>query len=181
MYPVTNAQYKRFVEATGHQPLPANWADGTFPEGKAEYPVVNVNWQDAAAFAAWAGKRLPTEQEWEKAARGPNGRIYPWGNSFNPANCNSRELGLNATTEVGQHANGASQYGIYDLAGNVWEWTATDVFPDNDEAKVIRGGCFANPRESVRTTTRAYERADRRRRDIGFRCARDVGRDGGAT
>ena len=173
IYPVTNRQYERFLQATGYAVMPEHWQDGGYPAGKADHPVVNVNWADAMAYAAWLGKRLPTEQEWEKAARGPNGRIYPWGNTFNRFNSNSRELGLRGTTAVTQFPNGASQYGCYDLAGNVWELTSTNVF-ENEEAKVIRGGSWANPREGVRTTTRAYERTERRRRDIGFRCARDL-------
>ena len=174
IYPVTNRQYERFLDATGYPHRPEHWQDGTHPVGKTDHPVVNVNWHDAMAYAGWLGKRMPTEQEYEKAARGPNGRIYPWGNAFNRFNCNSRELGLNGTTEVTQFPNGASQYGCCDMSGNAWEWTATNVFPNSEEAKVIRGGSWGNPREGVRTTTRAYERAERRRRDIGFRCARDA-------
>jgi len=172
--PVANRQYKRFLDAAGYPHVPEHWRDATYPVDRADHPVVNVSSEDAAAYAKWQGKRLPTEQEWEKAARGPNGRIYPWGNTFNRFNCNSRELGLHGTTEVTQFPNGASQYGCYDMVGNVWEWTDTDVFPDNGDAKVLRGGSWVNPREGVRTTTRAYERADRRRRDVGFRCVRDL-------
>ncbi len=174
MYPVTNRQYMRFLDAAGYPQVPEHWRDGAYPPEKADHPVVNVNWHDAMAYAKWVGKRLPTEQDWEKAARGPNGRIYPWGNTFNRDNCNNRELGLQGSMAVNQFSNGASQYGCYDMSGNVWEWTDTNVF-DNEEAKVIRGGSWASPREGMRTTNRAYERAERRRRDVGFRCARDVG------
>jgi formylglycine-generating enzyme required for sulfatase activity len=173
IYPVTNRQYARFLEATDYPHIPVHWRDSTYDPDKANQPVVNVNWEDANAYAKWMDKRLPTEQEWEKAARGPNGRIYPWGNAFNQFNCNSRELGLRSTTEVTQFHSGVSQYGCYDMSGNVWEWTNNNVFPDNDEAKVIRGGSWANSREEVRATTRAYERSERRRRDVGFRCAQD--------
>ncbi|MCZ6633516.1 MAG: SUMF1/EgtB/PvdO family nonheme iron enzyme, partial [bacterium] len=174
IYPVTNRQYKRFLDAISYAHVPEHWRDGTYPAERADHPVVNANVQDAEAYASWLGKRLPTEEEWEKAARGPNGRIYPWGNAFNQFNCNSRDLGLRSTTEVTQFPNGASQYGCYDMAGNAWEWTASNVFPDNAEAKVIRGGSWANSRQEVRTTNRAYERPERRRRDVGFRCARNV-------
>lgn len=174
IYPVTNRQYKRFVDANAYPHVPEHWRDGTYMPEKADHPVVNVSWADAMTYAQWLGKRLPTEQEWEKAARGPNGRIYPWGNAFNHANCNCRDMGLHGTTDVKQFHSGVSQYGCYDMAGNVWEWTATNVFPDRDEARVIRGGSWANARDEVRATTRAYERTERRRRDVGFRCARDV-------
>ena len=174
IYPVTNRQYQRFIHATEYPHIPEHWRDGSYDPDKANHPVVNVNWEDANAYASWVGKRLPTEHEWEKAARGPNGRMYPWGNAFNQFNCNSRDLGLRSTTEVTQFHSGVSQYGCYDMAGNVWEWTGSNVFPDNDEAKVIRGGSWANSREEVRATTRAYERSERRRRDVGFRCAQSV-------
>lgn len=174
IYPVTNRQYKLFLEKTGHGHVPEHWRDNTFAPDLANHPVVNVSWQDAQAYAKWLGKRLPSEQEWEKASRGPDGRVYPWGNAFNHFNCNCRELGLRGTTDVTQFHSGVSQYGCYDMAGNVWEWTNSNVFPENDEAKVIRGGSWANTREEVKATTRAYERTERRRRDVGFRCARDI-------
>ncbi len=173
IYPVTNRQYKQFLEKTGHGHVPEHWRDNTYAPDLANHPVVNVSWEDADTYAKWLGKRLPTEQEWEKAARGAQGRIYPWGNAFNHFNCNCRELGLRGTTDVTQFHSGVSQYGCYDMSGNVWEWTSSNVFPENDEAKVIRGGSWANTREEVKATTRAYERSERRRRDVGFRCARD--------
>ncbi|MBI2951908.1 SUMF1/EgtB/PvdO family nonheme iron enzyme [bacterium] len=170
--PVTNRQYKRFIDDSGYLHLPGGWQDGTYPAGKADHPAVGVSWHDATAYAKWAGKRLPAEAEWEKAARGPHGRLYPWGNVFNRYNCNNKELGLHTTTEVGHFPNGASQYGCYDLVGNAWEWTDTDVFPDNSEVKVIRGGSWSSPREGVTCSVRDYARASERRRDLGFRCCR---------
>jgi len=174
IYPVTNRQFKLFLEKTGHTHVPEHWRDNTYAPDLANHPVVNVSWQDANAYAKWLGKRLPTEQEWEKSARGPDGRVYPWGNAFNHFNCNCRELGLRGTTDVTQFHSGVSLYGCYDMSGNVWEWTSSNVFPENDEAKVIRGGSWANTREEVKATTRAYERSERRRRDVGFRCGREV-------
>ncbi len=170
--PVTNHQYKRFVDDSGYAHLSDGWREGTYPPGKGDHPVAGVSWHDAVAYTKWAGKRLPTEGEWEKAARGPLGRLYPWGNVFNRYNCNNKELGLHATTEVGHFPNGASQYGCYDMVGNVWEWTDTDVFPDNGEVKVIRGGSWSSPREGITCTIRDYARASERRRDLGFRCCR---------
>jgi len=121
-YPVTNAEYKKFVEATG-APEPTHWRRGTWPEGKADHPVVNVTWEQAAAYAEWAGKRLPTEEEWEKAARGTDGREWPWGSTFDPSRCNTNESGIWDTTPVGKYSPaGDSPYGAADMAGNVWEW-----------------------------------------------------------
>jgi hypothetical protein len=174
VYPVTNRQYQRFRDASAYEPLPEHWEGGAYPVGKADHPVVNVSYGDAESYAKWAGKRLPTEQEWEKAARGPNGRAYPWGNTFNRQNCNNAEVSKHDTTEVTAFPNGASQYGVYDLCGNVWEWASTNVFPDREDAKVLRGGSWASPKETVMGTTRVYEKSERRRRDVGFRCVRDI-------
>jgi formylglycine-generating enzyme required for sulfatase activity len=131
---VTNADYKKFVDATGHRP-PSNWTGGSYPEGRESYPVTGVTWQDAADYAAWAGKRLPTEAEWEAAARGVDARIYPWGDQWREGLAN---IGVRSSadydasqypTEIaaaGRFANGASQAGAIDMIGNVWEWTADE-------------------------------------------------------
>jgi iron(II)-dependent oxidoreductase len=131
-YPVTNAQYRRFVEATGRK-----WRSdaGRRPE-KANCPAVEVTWHEARAYCEWLtglwrskGKvtadeivRLPTEAEWEKAARGAGGRVYPWGDEWDETKCNTRETGLRDTSPVGIFPDGASPYGCLDMAGNVWEW-----------------------------------------------------------
>lgn len=118
---VTNEQYRRFCTATRHKP-PVHWVGGKYKAGLERWPVVNVTWQDAAAYARWAGKRLPNEAEWEKAARGTDGRIYPWGNESDAARAaldDEAELG-----PVGRFPSGASPYGCLDMAGNAWEWTA---------------------------------------------------------
>jgi formylglycine-generating enzyme required for sulfatase activity len=126
-YPVTNAQYKAFVDATGRG---APW---DYPKDKADHPVTRVNLRAAWAFCHWAGCRLPTEVEWEKAARGTDGREYPWGNEWREGCCNSREANVLGTTPVGYYEAGASPYGVYDMAGNAWEWTdgwlISDVVP----------------------------------------------------
>lgn len=126
-YLVTNAQYARFVAATGHRP-PSDWKDGRVPQGELLYPVSMVNWYDASAYAKWAGKRLPTEAEWEKAARGTDGRRWPWGNDMDPARLNTY-YNVGSASNVNTYANGVSPYGVYDMAGNVDEWVQDDFLP----------------------------------------------------
>jgi formylglycine-generating enzyme required for sulfatase activity len=127
-HPVTNAQYRGFVEATGHR-NPLFWKKGEFPDDKANHPVVGVSYKDAITYCRWAGEqiglplRLPTESEWEKAARGPDGRVYPWGDRWEAGRCNTREAKLKGTTPVGHFSPaGDSPYGLTDLGGNVQEW-----------------------------------------------------------
>jgi len=126
-YLVTNAQYARFVAATGHRP-PLHWKDGKIPQGEAKFPVTMVSWFDASEYAKWAGKRLPTEAEWEKAARGTDGRRWPWGNEMEPARLNTY-YNVGSVTEVTRYAEGVSPYGAFDMAGNVNQWTADDFLP----------------------------------------------------
>lgn len=128
-YPVTNGQYARFVAATGHRP-PPHWRGSSPPPWLENHPVVNVSWHDAHAYCGWRSQtegrvyRLPSEAEWEKAARGTDGRIYPWGNDWDPSRCNSSEgRGDWTTTPVGMYPSGVSPSGCQDMAGNVWEWT----------------------------------------------------------
>jgi formylglycine-generating enzyme required for sulfatase activity len=130
-YPVTNAQYHLFVKATDHRP-PLHWPDGQFPEEKADHPVVGVSFHDAAAFCHWAAEvtglavRLPTEPEWEKAARGTDGRLHPWGNKWERGLCNSSENNLSGIVAVHYFSpQGDSPYGIADTAGNAQEWCAS--------------------------------------------------------
>lgn len=126
-YLVTNAQYARFVVATNHRP-PLNWKDGRIPKGEERRPVTMVSWYDARAYAKWAGKRLPTEAEWEKAARGTDGRRWPWGDKMDPKRLNTY-YNVGAATNVDAYPDGASPYGALDMAGNVDEWTADDFAP----------------------------------------------------
>jgi formylglycine-generating enzyme required for sulfatase activity len=166
-YPVTNAEYKKFVEATGHE-HPAHWRRGTWPEGKADHPVVQVTWESAQAYADWAGKRLPTEIEWEKAARGTDGRVWPWGNRFDRLVCNT---GSDGTTPVGRYSPaGDSPYGAVDMAGNVWEWIGGKPSPLR---MPLRGGDWLDGPEEAQTFYRRMHTPKRKNDFIGFRCAAD--------
>lgn len=126
-YLVTNSQYARFVAATGHRP-PLDWKEGKILQGTLQLPVTLVNWYDASAYAKWAGCRLPTEAEWEKAARGTDGRRWPWGNTMDPARLNTY-YNVGSATNVDVYTNGVSPYGIFDMAGNVDEWVNDDFVP----------------------------------------------------
>lgn len=126
-YPVTNAQYARFVAATSHRP-PLDWKDGKIPQGALMHPVTMVTWYDATAYAKWAGKRLPTEEEWEKAGRGTDGRRWPWGDKMDPKRLNTY-YNVGSATNVNAYPNGVSPYGVMDLSGNVSEWMADDFGP----------------------------------------------------
>jgi len=126
-YLVTNAQYARFVAATGHRP-PLDWKDGKIPDGELLHPVTMVSWYDASSYAAWAKKRLPTEAEWEKAARGPKGRRWPWGDSMDATRLNTY-YSVGHATDVTAYPRGASPYGVLDMAGNVSQWVEDDYLP----------------------------------------------------
>jgi len=164
--PVTNAEYARFVAETGHR-RPEHWKGRTPPKKIADHPVTYVTWHDATAYAKWAGGRLPTEQEWEKAARGTDGRIYPWGDE--PPNERRCNFGRNVgdTTPVGQYSpQGDSPYGCVDMAGNVWEWTASE---SEYGGRVLCGGAFFTVDSDVRCGARAGGNPSIRDRDAGFR------------
>jgi len=180
---VTNEDYKKFVDATNHK-TPLSWKNGAFPDGTAKFPVTGVNWDDANAYAKWAGKRLPTEEEWEFAARGTDGRLYPWGNDWKPefANADNQSKGLR---DVGASA-GKSPFGLSDMSGNAWEWTASDAkaypngkeFPTKSiEPKIIRGGYWESNRKDTTTIFRGAwgARNEKDYKNTGFRCAKDVG------
>jgi len=131
-YAVTNAQYARFVAATGHRP-PSSWKNGRIPDGELLRPVTLVDWYDARDYAKWAGKRLPTEAEFEKAGRGTDGRRWPWGNAMDPERLNTY-YNVGSATDVTAYPNGASPYGVMGLSGNVDEWVADDFasYPGSD-------------------------------------------------
>jgi formylglycine-generating enzyme required for sulfatase activity len=184
--PVTQAAYKRFLDANPKQPVPYrdygwakpyNWDKKarSFPEGKADHPAVLVSWDDAQAYCQWAGMRLPTEEEWEKAARGTDGREYPWGDEWQPDHCNSLEAGVSTTTPVGRYSPGGdSPYGCIDMGGNVWEWTDS-WFDDGRSSRVLRGGSWFNNKRTARVSVRQDRFPDLWHYYIGFRLVSPVG------
>lgn len=166
-YPVTNADYLRFIAATGY-PEPAEWATSGSPTDEmSDHPVVFVTWIDARAYAEWAGKELPTAQQWEKAARGTRGEIYPWGSAMTPAKCNTRESGLRSTTPVDRYHSGASVYGVYDMCGNVWEWCSTEI---TSGRRVLKGSAFTSPFSRATPSNQNDASTDMKDDDTGFRC-----------
>ncbi len=174
--PITNAEYKRFLDDNPEHPVPFkeeawtqpyNWnrQTRTFPSGRDTHPVALVSYHDAMAYATWAGARLPTEEEWEKAARGTDGRRYPWGR-WDHGRCNTVETQILTTTPVGLYSpEGDSPYGCTDMAGNVWEWTATE----DNVGHVVRGGSFINDRLYARCAFREWSLENSGLRLYGFR------------
>ncbi|MCA9970744.1 MAG: formylglycine-generating enzyme family protein, partial [Anaerolineales bacterium] len=192
---VTNDEYRACVAADACEPPAEGSGDyrraAYFDEPAfGDYPVVYVSWEDAAAYCEWAGRRLPTEAEWEKGARGENGAIFPWGDAFDSSRANTQDRGVEEITAVGQYPTGASPYGLLDMAGNVWEYVA-DWFdpayyavavdadpPGPDESpsgeKVLRSGSYANFQHYARAANRGAVTPDSRTAFRGFRCAVDA-------
>lgn len=183
-YPVTNAEYATFVKATSHPP-PAHWKNGVHAPDAANLPVVQVSWHDCNTYAQWTGKRLPTEAEWEKACRGPDGRVYPWGNAFAESEVLSQILKAHLTPVGSRHA-AASPYGVHEAAGNVWEWTADwyEPYAGTKAAavpkhKTLRGGSWLEVRDGTakryfRCANRLHAPPDYTAGNIGFRCVKPL-------
>src|SRR5215469_14639443 len=190
-FPVTNAQFKQFLDATGYTPRdPANflrdWKAGIYPQGWENRPVTWVSLDDARAYAAWTGKRLPHEWEWQLAAQGLDGHAYPWGNDFIPANVPTPDGGrtMREPEPVGSRPQGASPYGVQDLVGNVWQWT-DEYYDEHTRAAILRGGSHYQPQGSIWYFPQAYRNDEHsklllmapsydRSGAIGFRCVRDA-------
>ncbi len=190
--PITNAEFERFVQETGYKTIaertgtgcaniggkwvdlpgidwkhPGGPASGDI-RGLADHPVVQVSWEDATAYASWAGKRLPTEKEWEKAARGIDGRQYPWGDEEPTSELCNFAMHEGRTTPVGNYSpQGDSPYGCVDMSGNVWEWTSS---AGEAGGRVLRGGGWSHPAEFVRLVLRPVHDIDERYDTDGFRC-----------
>ena len=181
VYEVTNQQYADFVRATGHKP-PADprglkyniWKNGTYPIELADHPVVNVSYQDAEKYAQWVEKRLPTKEEFERASRGNEGFMYPWGNDYNPnsANGNDNQQGKGTTTPVGSFPYDRSSFGVFDLAGNVREWTATPYNSGSQRWKVVKGGSFEDGADGL--SSYAQFKGTMPAPNLGFRCVKDA-------
>ncbi len=194
-YPVTNLEYQQFLQSlpdaeSVKQCVPRGWEEGKYPQGKELHPVVGASYLDAVAYCRWRSRiegrevRLPTEAQWEKAARGTDGREYPWGEELDPARANTLEGGLEGTSPVGAYPDGASPFGALDMAGNVWEWTCTlagwewaDPARDNgwdrdtrQTPRVVKGGSWFNPQDLARCAYRFDYLPDFRFGNLGFRC-----------
>ena len=190
-YPVTNAQFKKFLDATHYQPQDAlnflnEWKNGTFPVGWDNKPVTWVSLEDARAYASWAGKRLPHEWEWQYAAQGADGRTYPWGNSWNVDAVPTPDTGrtMRGPDAVDAHPQGASPFGVMDLVGNVWQWTE-EFQDDHTRGGILRGGSYYQPQGSIWYFPQAYKLGEHgkllmmapsmdRSGGLGFRCAQDA-------
>jgi iron(II)-dependent oxidoreductase len=191
-YPVTNAEFKKFLDATHYHPADdlnflKDWKNGTYPDGWAKRPVTWVSQDDARAYAAWVGKRLPHEWEWQYAAQGGDAnRLYPWGDKWEASNVPTPVKGrsLTAPDEVDAHAAGASPFGVVDMVGNVWQWT-DEYVDEHTRGGILRGGSYYQPQGSIWYFPQAYRNDQHgklllmapsydRSGTLGFRCVQDA-------
>jgi formylglycine-generating enzyme required for sulfatase activity len=187
-YPVTNAQYYDFILKSGYKPSDTanylrNWSSGMFRQGQENYPVVYVSYEDIVAFAKWAGKRLPTQAEWQLAAQGTDKRKWPWGDDFHGTWCNNA---FDRPTPVDAFTKGQSPYGVMDLVGNIWQMTNDMYYNGADYFMIIRGGSYYRPDSSwwyiqggpqsldrtqiMLMVSQGYDRCS----TLGFRCVKDI-------
>ena len=186
LHEVTNADYQVFVNAT-ERVAPHHWPEGNIPKGKEKHPVVYVSWFDGHDYCKWADKRLPTEQEWEKAARGEEGLIYPWGNEWSLDKSNNPYKNSIGTEPVGSYPKGRSPYGLYDISGNVWEWVDSYYLPHpgnpvtraeyGKDKRVLKGGSWFDCLSygcglSAPTFNRSFFTPEVKNNSFGFRCAK---------
>ncbi|MEE9257899.1 MAG: SUMF1/EgtB/PvdO family nonheme iron enzyme [Nitrospinaceae bacterium] len=183
---VTNREFKKFIDSAQYGDQPMNWEEGNFPEGEGEHPVTHVIWNEALTYCLWAGKQLPTEAQWEKAARGPQGLHFPWGNEYEKGRANIGTEAARKSAPVGSYPGDIGPYGALDMAGNVMEWTA-DWFrpypgnPNKDprfgkRLKVLRGNGFQKAGhyflEAYRYSfARTEADPDSYYENVGFRCS----------
>jgi len=174
---VTNEEYAKYLAAT-KKAAPELWKDGKFPDGQGRFPVTGVSWDDARGYCEWVsqnrggGYRLPTEVEWEIAARGADGRLFPYGNDFVPGKVNSAAAGKDGAVNVGEFKDGRGPFGTFDQAGNVWEWTATDG--EKTGQKMIKGGSYAPLEDLPRASLRTGIGKEQKKATIGFRMAKGL-------
>ena len=186
LYEVTNAEYEKFTSATQHE-IPYHWLNEKIPKNKENHPVTYINWMDAKRYCQWKDKRLPTEKEWEKAARGESGNIYPWGNVWVTNKSNHPYKSSVGTEPVGSYPNGRSPYGLYDMSGNVWEWVDSFYLPHpgntltrgeyGTDKRVLKGGSWFDCLSygcglSAPTFNRSFFTPEVKNSSFGFRCAK---------
>ncbi|MFZ0589760.1 MAG: SUMF1/EgtB/PvdO family nonheme iron enzyme [Bryobacteraceae bacterium] len=190
-HPVTNADFKKFLDVTHYHPADdlnflRDWHNGAYPEGWGRKPVTWISIEDARAYATWAGKRLPHEWEWQFAAQGTDGRLYPWGNEWRASAVPEPDKGrsLRGPDSVEAHAAGASPFGVMDMVGNVWQWT-DEFVDDHTRAAIVRGGSYYQPQGSIWYFPQAYRNGQHgklllmspsydRAGTVGFRCVQDM-------
>jgi formylglycine-generating enzyme required for sulfatase activity len=199
-YEVTNKRYKRFIDATAYKvpwsqdpaaaPYIWDWQKRIYPDSKGDDPVVLVSWEDARAFCTWAGRSLPTEAQWEKAARGTNGNAYPWGANWTDGKANTSESGVRQTAPFGAFKEDVSPYGVHDMGGNVSEWVQDWFAPypgnpiisyeEKEKYRILRGGSWDYFHSIATGHHRQYATPQSQMTAIGFRCVKAMDDGGGA-